>query len=421
MAHGTGDERGSDEERLLAALERLHRRAMGISMPVYGRARLSPLPFASIWAGAYILVVAALLGLESSGAVIGLQSRAAALFGLESSGARSDPRFVGLVGWGLVYFTAVLFSTRLATLRSFDIVRRDILPYATPAYVAAVADDLERRDSALMRWVVPLLVAILAALASTVAQAHECPPITSRVASTAAQACECPLIASRVASTVAQACKEPPIASAPFGPVRLFWTVIGLYLSFVAARGVLVGRFHEPFARRLDLAREKFYVLGAAETPLVRGVAGLGRQMLILWAIIFLAILSIMLLGAGFLGDYRFQGRSPLLWFVVPTAGFASVGYGSLLYLRSEAAIRETLGRFAAAQAEALQRLANARLDAAAGRLPEDPEETEQLSAWHDRILAGARYGNRLGTVLSVALPFIIPVLTLVKALFGGD
>lgn len=381
-----GTARPGEEERLLAALERLHRRAMGISMPVYGRARLSPLPFASIWAGAYILVAAALLGLESSG-------------------ARSDPRFVGLVGWGLVYSTAVMFFARLATLRSFDIVRRDILPYATPAYVAAVADDLERRDSALMRWVVPLLVAILAALASTMALAYECPRIDhTPFASTVAQASECPLIASDRS-----------------GPVRLFWTVIGFYLSFVAARGVLVGRFYEPFARRLDLARETFYVLGAAETPLVRGVAGLARQMLILWAMIFLAILSIMLLGAEFVGPYGFKGRSPFLWFVVPTAGFASVGYGSLLYLRSEAAIRETLGRFATAQAEALQRLANARLDPAAGRLPEDSDEAEQLSGWHDRILAGARYGNRLGTVLSFTLPFVMPLLSLIRALVGGN
>lgn len=381
-----GTDPRAEEERLLAALERLHRRAMGISMPVYGRAPLSPLPFASIWAGAYILVAAAMLGLESSG-------------------ARSDPRFVGLVGWGLVYSTAVMFFARLATLRSFDIVRRDILPFATPAYVAAVADDLERRDTALMRWVVPLLVAILVALASTMALAYECPLIA-----------HIPF-----ASTVAQACESPPIASDRSGAVRHFWTFIGFYLSFVAARGVLVGRFYEPFARRLDLAREKFYVLGAAETPLVRGAAGLARQMLILWAMIFLAILSIMLLGAEFVGPYGFQGGSPFLWFMVPTAGFASVGYGSLLYLRSESAIRETLGRFATAQAEALQRLANARLDPAAGRLPEDSGEAERLSAWHDRILAGARYGNRLGTVLSYTLPFVMPLLSLVRALIRGD
>ncbi|HEV3052024.1 MAG TPA: hypothetical protein VGX50_17070, partial [Longimicrobium sp.] len=96
----------SDEQRLLAALERLHRRAMGISMPAYGRARLSPLPFASIWAGAYLLVVLALLGLESSDTV------AAALLGRESDAIRSDPRFVGVVGWALVYSTAVMFFAR---------------------------------------------------------------------------------------------------------------------------------------------------------------------------------------------------------------------------------------------------------------------------------------------------------------------
>ena len=247
-----------DEERLLAALEGLHRRAMGISMPAYGRAQLSPLPFASIWAGAYILVVAALLGLESGG-------------------IRSDPRFVGVVGWGLVYSTAVMFFARLATLRSFDIVRRDILPYATPAYIAAVAHDLERRDTARMRWIVPLLVAIVAAIATSVAQAYELPPITG----------------------------------ARLGPVRLFWAFVGFYLSFVAARGVLVGRFYEPFAQRLDLAQEKFYVLGAAETPLVRGVGGLARQMLILWVMIFLAILSIMLLGAEFVAPTGFRAARP--------------------------------------------------------------------------------------------------------------
>jgi hypothetical protein len=368
MDRGTSPARGGDEERLLAALDRLLRRAMGISMPAYGRARLAPLPFASVWAGAYMLAAAAVIGFA------------------EYIGARSDPRFVGLLVWGLVYFTAVLFFARLATLRVLDIVRRDILPYATSAFVAAVADDLERRHSAMTRWIVPLLVALLAMAASGVALTYE----------------------------------EPVIDLDRYAPERTFWSFIAFYICFVAARGVLAGRFYEPFARRLELARERFYVLGAADTPLVRGVAGLGQQMLILWAMIFLAILSIMLLGADFLGRYGFGARSPFLWFVVPTAGFASLGYGSLVYLRSEGAIREALGRFAAAQAEILQRRCNEQLDPAAGRLPEDAGEVERLGGWHDRILAGARYGNRLGTVLSYTLPFVMPLLSLVQWLLAG-
>ncbi|HEX8573890.1 MAG TPA: hypothetical protein VF759_14190 [Allosphingosinicella sp.] len=364
MDPGAGTAGSGEQERLLAVLDRLHRRAMGIGMPAYGGARLAPLPFAAIWAGAYILVVGAAIALEHFG----------------YSGAPSDPRFVGLLVWALVYSTAVMFFTRLATQRSLDIVRSEILPHATPAYVAAVADDLERRDSARTRWIVPLGVAIVVALVSTWAQANE----------------------------------SPRIAGARFGPVRLLWTGIGLYLTFVAARGVLVGRFYEPFARRLDLARERFYVLGAAETPLVRGIAGLARQMLILWVMIFLAILSIMLLGVD-LGPYGFKGRSPLLWFVVPSASFASLGYGSLVYLRSEAAIRESLRRFAGAQAEALQARINARLEPAADRLPDHGEEVERLSQWHDRILAGAAYGNRLAAALSFSLPFAMALLTLVR------
>lgn len=369
MAQGTGDARGSDEERLLAALDRLHRRAMGISMPAYGSAHLSPLPFAAIWAGAYILAAAAAIGLS------------------EYLGMRSDLRFVGLIAWGLVYFTAVLFFARTATLRVLDTVRRDILPYATPAYIAAVAADLERRDSALMRWIVPLIATLLAMVASGVALTYD----------------------------------DPPIQGSNLAPERVFWSLVAFYLCFVAARGVLVGRFYEPFARRLTLAEDRLYVLGATDTPLVRAVASLGQQMVALWAMIFLAILSIMLLGAGFLGDYGFRGQKLFLWFVVPTAGFASLGYGSLVYLRSEAATRETLRRFAAAQAEALQRRCNALLDPAAGRLPDDPGEVERIGGLHDRILAGARYGNPLGTVLSFALPFVMPLLTLVRSLLGWD
>jgi hypothetical protein len=369
MDHGTGAARGSDEERLLAALDRLLRRAMGISMPAYGSARLAPLPFASIWSGAYVLAAAAVLGLS------------------EYLGTRSDPRFVSLIVWGLVYFTAVLFLTRTATLRVLGTVRRDILPYATPAFIAAVADDLERRDSGLMRWTVPLIAALLAMVASGVALANEKPAIEDLY---------------------------------HYAPERVFWSLVACYLCFAAARGVLVGRFYEPFALRLAEAEDRFYVLGAADTPLVRAVASLGQQMVALWAMIFVAILSIMLLGADFLGPYGFSGRSPFLWFVVPVAGFASVGYGSLVYLRSEAAIRAALRRFAAAQAEALQRRCNAQLDPAADRLPDDPGEVERISGWHDQILAGARYGNRLGTVLSFALPFIMPLLSLVRALLGG-
>jgi hypothetical protein len=366
MTNGTGDARGSDEERLLAALDRLLRRAMGISMPAYGSARLSPLPFASIWFVAYVLAAAAVVGLS------------------EYLGTRSDRRFISLIVWGLVYFTAVLFLTRMATLRVLGIVRQDILPYATPAFVAAVADDLERRDSGLMRWVAPLIATLLAMVASGVALTYEKPAIEDLY---------------------------------HFAPERIFWSLVACYLCFAAARGVLAGRFYEPFARRLALAEDRFYVLGAADTPLVRAVASLGQQMVALWAMIFVAILSIMVLGADFLGPYGFRGESPFLWFVVPAAGFASLGYGSLVYLRSEAAIREALRRFADAQADALQRRCNAQLDPAADRLPDDPGDLERISGWHDRILAGARYGNRLGTVLSFALPFVMPLLSLIRSL----
>jgi hypothetical protein len=356
--------------RLLAALERLLGRAMGIRMPAYGRlASLPPLPFASIWFAAYALAAVAILAIS------------------ERLGARSDPRFVSLIVWGLVYYTAVLFLARVATLRAIATVRHDILPHATQAYVACVAADLERRAADRKARPVALIAAVLAMVASGIALGFEQPPLSDL---------------HRLA------------------PERTFWSLAAFYLCFSAARGVLVGRFYEPFVRNLDLARERFYLLGAAKTPLVRGVAGLGQQMVAFWAMIFVAILSIMLLALAPLGDYGFAARSPFLAFVVPTAGFASLGYGSLIFLRSEAAIRSTLRRFAAAQAEVLQKRCNTRLDPLAERLPADGAELERLSRWHDQILAGARYHNRLGAGLSLALPFIMPLLSLMHAAFGG-
>lgn len=360
----------ADEQRLLSALEGLLGRAMGIRMPAFGRlAGLPPLPFASIGFAAYALLAAAALAASSY------------------SGTLSDPRFASLIAWGLVYFTAVLFLARTATLRVLATVRRDILPYATPAFVAAVADDLERRNAGLARRLVPWIAALAAMAATATAMLYDDPPFT---------------------------------LDRRFAVERLFWTLVAFYLCFLAARGVLVGRFYEPFARRLGEAQERFYVLAAAETPLVKGVASLAQQMLAFWAMIFLAILSIVLLALDPLGEYGFAVRSPLLRLVVPTAGFASLGYGSLVYLRSEAAIRTTLRRFAAAQSDVLQRRCNERLDPLAGRVPTKAGELEPMSGWHDRIVAGARYGNRLGTVLSFTLPFVMPLLSLVRALFGS-
>jgi hypothetical protein len=359
---------GPDAERLYVSLERLLGRAMGIRMPAYGRfAALSPLPFASLWFAAYAVASAAVIALS------------------ERVGMPSDRRFIGLILWALGYYSAVLFLARAATLHVLDIVRRDILPYSTPGYVAAVADDLEQRFDGLASRLVPFAAAALA----------------------------------MVATGVAMLAENPPVSRNPLGLELIYWNFVGFYLCYVAARGVLVGRFYEPFARRLDRAQERFSVLAAAETPLVRGVARLGGQMVLFWSAIFIAILSIMLLALPLVGRYGFAAPSPFLTVVVPTAGFASLGYGSLIYLRSEAAIRATLRRFASAQAEALQSRCNALLSPAAGCLPQAADELERMSGWHDRILAGARYRNRLGTGLTLTLPFVLPLLGLVRALLG--
>ena len=102
----------------------------------------------------------------------------------------------------------------------------------------------------------------------------------------------------------------------------------------------------------------------------------------------------------------------------MPIAGFFSLGLGSLVYLRTEARIRATLQRFVNAQAAMLQQRSNALIDPGANRVPEDADALRQLTEWQDRFLAGGRYGSRAGAGISIALPLLLPLLTLALKLF---
>ena len=114
--------------------------------------------------------------------------------------------------------------------------------------------------------------------------------------------------------------------------------------------------------------------------------------------------------------DYALGLKSLLLVGMVP-ASCLLLGYGSMVYLKAEAEIRSVLRRFTTEQAgqlresNALERLGGALSQARA-------EEVERLTRLHDRILAGGRYGSRLGTGVSIALPLIVPVISLIFQLF---
>lgn len=354
--------------RLMSALARLLGNSMG-----GGRSFPAPRPIARPalralgMLGAYALIVAAA---EAATAALGLPR---------------EPKLLALYAWAGGYGVARAFLAEVTTAQVFATVERDIIPHASPDYLEAVAAELERRDGVVRRILWPVLVAATAS-----------------------------------ALTYWVLKKEMSTENFFQSPQWLFGAIVFSLSFVVSVRSVGAGRFPLAFAKCLEQEHDSLYLLGAADSPLVEGLAKLGRHILAFWVAVFLIVLTIMLLALPQLGPYALRADSPLLMILVPIMVFLTLGVGSIVYLRSEARIRQTLRRFTLRRAAILQRRINVLLDSAPARMPEDRDELEHLADWHDRILAGGRYGSPAGTAVSIALPFLLPAISLIKSLYDS-
>jgi amino acid transporter len=356
-------------ERLMTALARLLGDSMGC-----GRGLPAPRPIGRPAQRALLLFAAFLLLWAAAWAATELEQRVAELW------------LYAIVVWVGVYGVARIFLAQITTAQVFATVARDIVPYASPAYLEAVAVDLERRTTFGWRTLWPLLLATLGTAATFWMLGMEIHrPVDFRT------------------------------------PEWLFGGAMVWLSFFISARSVGAGRFHLSFAKCLEKEEQgALYLLGASESPLVEGLAKLGGQILVFWVAVFLVIMSILLLWLPEFGVYRVPPTSTFLLILASFMIFLTLGMGSITYLRSEARIRETLRRFTLAQAAVLQQRINALLDPRSGRLPDDPGELQRLADWHDRILAGGRYGSPAGTAVSIALPFLLPAASLIKSLYDS-
>jgi hypothetical protein len=355
-------------ERLLEASERVLGPIVGVRLPFISRWG-SRRPF--VLALAWLVFFAALWLVVAEFAVLPGSSR---------------PKLVTLIAWGACYFAGALYLAESTTLHLLDTIRNDIQPHASPEYEEKVAAELDRRFGPV--WLV--LIPMLAAAASVAATWWAIGRDTGR-----------------------------PIAFSGPADAELILLSVSYFLYFyTAAVAVVAARFYAAFANNLDAERGFFYVMGAADTPLVKGLSKLGTQVLTFWALIFLLILSSMLLAFAPPEAYRLTRDSRVLFLLIPIAGFFSLGFGSLIYLQTEARIRATLQRFVNAHAAALQRRSNKLIDPGANRVPEDADALARLTGWQDRILAGGRYGSRAGASISIALPLLLPLLSLALKFF---
>jgi hypothetical protein len=362
--------RRSRERKVIAALERTLGIAMGVRiLPGRQRATISPIGWVALWLAGYGSLVAAVLYCIPHP-------------------SQGHGQVVSLLVWFAMYFALGIYLAVSTTPKILDTIENDIIPHATEDYLDSVASDLERHFTIRQRIGVPLLAATVSVVAALWMFGWD--------------------------------------IKAGFGlPGHLYssemllWVVSYFLCFYTAAAGVVGGRFHLFFAKNLNKASSRFFVLGAVETPIVKGLAKLGTQVLIYWVLIFLAIASSMLVAVFPAKGFELPARSWLLSTMVPISLFFSLGIGTLVYLASEASIRSELRRFTAKHAAGLQESINELLFPAEKRLPPNSTELDRLIGWHDRIVGGGRYGSRIGTMVSITLPLLMPVVSLLVSLFA--
>ena len=343
------------------------------------RGRFSPLPVA--WGP-----LAVSLGFLAIYCLVWLGVEALTHYG----GWKSQPRLISLLAWGGLYFTAAYFFVQSAALRLLDTIKRDIEPHASPTYLERVTGDLVHRYRPLVSAGLPLAVAAASLMAGIFA----------------------------ISTDLGLGDPKAPPGALTSPEFLFFCATYSLYF-FTAAQAVVTARFYLSFADHLEMETKSFYVLGAAESPLIVGLSRLAGQVLIFWLMLFLTIVSSMILAAPWLEDYAFSARSLFLLILIPVAGFFSLGFGSLVYLGSEAKIRATLRRFTQEKLALIRGRSNDVFRDCVAESPEQRRLLAELADLNDRVVAGGKYGSRIGTVLSLALPIALPILSIIKLVVG--
>jgi hypothetical protein len=292
-------------------------------------------------------------------------------------------QLASLILWNALHLPLLIALARLSTIHVLDIVRRDILPFASAGYAEAVRAALAETYSAPHVRIAPYAVAVAGVAASLLAVRADIDPVWW----------------------------TPSIP-----PDLAFWTAAVFLAAFLYLKVVVVAVFPRAFAAALEVDRDALYPPAAADSPLVRGLARLNRALLAFWGESFAVLASIMLL-ALLNPPFGLDPHSSYLFTLVPVFGFFSIGLGAHTYLASEAAIATTLRRFSLERAAALQREIAALLERPGD---EDGARLDRLTRLHDQIIAGGRYGSPFWKIVSVALPLTLPAVSLIEKIFFG-
>lgn len=222
--------------------------------------------------------------------------------------------------------------------------------------------------------------------------------------------------------------------------VELIWWFLGWSVLFAtSAKVVFVATFYLEISKGLESDAGELYMLDPARSSSVIAVTNLGRSILIFWTGIALSIALVVPFAVkdwGLLYDlarsditnrYFYDVTQRLFYFDISNnrfivaeilvTGFFSIGVGTIIFLRSEIAIRRAVRKASVLGLREIE----SRLSSFSQRIGDLNEEESQsfgeLSAAH-RTISSAESSYR-GIIISAA-SVIVPLLPLISLLLGG-
>jgi hypothetical protein len=220
----------------------------------------------------------------------------------------------------------------------------------------------------------------------------------------------------------------PTISKPSIG--EIVWWSLGWALLFATAANVVnVSRFYRLFAAHLEDDPGKLYATDPARSTLVISVATVAQRMLLFWFGIAVSIALVFPFGVKNGNSFGVEDWSSwrLLinyfkldlsqnWFVfieVLITGFFSIGFGTIVFLRSEAAIVRAVNRVR----RSTLRLIEIEVADLSNRLSELDEANWnrflELNSLHKDVAMAGSYRSVIVSGMSVGVPFVIPVISL--------
>jgi hypothetical protein len=217
---------------------------------------------------------------------------------------------------------------------------------------------------------------------------------------------------------------------------EVVWWCCGWALLFAAAAKVVnVARFYRLFAAHLADDPGGLYAMDPARSTLVTSIAAVAQRVMLFW---FAGAVSIALVIPFDVKDWSswwastYYSPAPGLFHSLPAAlltldlphnsfvgidvlitGFFSIGFGTIVFLRNEAALRQAVNTVTRSTLRLVE-IEVADLSHRLGELDEaNWKRLAELNALHKEVATAGSYRSIIVSGLSVMVPFVIPLISL--------